>query len=70
MKAKDYIIYTDMDGTVLTDWSLGPVVPERNLGRIRKFVEEGGSFSVASGKLDFLKLRCARENNALFEGAV
>lgn len=50
MKAKDLVIYTDMDGTVLTDWSMGPVVPERNLELIKKFVEEGGSFSVASGR--------------------
>lgn len=50
MKATDVIIYTDMDGTALTDWSLGPVVPERNLARIRAFVSAGGLFSVASGR--------------------
>lgn len=50
MNAKDVTIYTDMDGTVLTDWSLGPVVPRRNLERIREFVAAGGSFSVASGR--------------------
>jgi len=50
MKAEDIIIYTDMDGTVLSDWNLGPVVPERNLRLIRQFVEEGGAFSVASGR--------------------
>ncbi len=50
MKANDIIIYTDMDGTVLSDWDLGPVVPERNLRLIRQFVEAGGCFSVASGR--------------------
>ena len=50
MKASDVILYTDMDGTALTDWSLGPVVPERNLTAIRAFVAAGGLFSVASGR--------------------
>lgn len=39
-----------MDGTVLTDWDMGPVVPERNLRLIRRFVEEGGCFSAATGR--------------------
>ena len=47
MKATDVIIYTDMDGTALTDWSLGPVVPERNLARIRAFVSAGAWYSPA-----------------------
>lgn len=50
MKASDVILYTDMDGTALTDWNLGPVVPERNLAAIRAFVAAGGLFSVASGR--------------------
>lgn len=50
MKAKDIIIYTDMDGTALSDWDKGPVVPERSLQLIQRFVAEGGCFSVASGR--------------------
>lgn len=50
MKASDIVIYSDMDGTVLTDWNMGPVVPQRNLQLIKRFVDEGGSFSVASGR--------------------
>ena len=50
MKANDVIIYTDMDGTLLTDRSMGPVVPERSLRQIRRFVEEGGCFGAASGR--------------------
>lgn len=50
MNANEIILYTDMDGTVLSDWSMGPVVPERNLRLIRRFVEAGGCFSVASGR--------------------
>ncbi len=50
MKANDVIIYSDMDGTLLTDWSMGPVVPEPNLRLIRELVERGGSFSVATGR--------------------
>lgn len=57
MKANDIILYSDMDGTALTDWSLGPVVPEENLRLIRKFVDEGGSFSVASGRQAGIILR-------------
>ena len=44
------IIMTDLDGTLLTDWSLGPVVPKRNLESITEFVKEGGNFSIASGR--------------------
>lgn len=50
MNANEIILYTDMDGTVLTDWDMGPVVPERNLRLIRRFVEAGGCFSAASGR--------------------
>lgn len=50
MKACDLVLYTDMDGTALTDWDRGPVVPERSLRLIRRFTEEGGAFSVASGR--------------------
>lgn len=50
MNACDLVLYTDMDGTALTDWSLGPVVPERSLRLIRQFTRAGGRFSVASGR--------------------
>ena len=44
------ILYTDMDGTVLTDWMKGPVVPQRNVESIRRFMEKGGTFAIASGR--------------------
>lgn len=50
MKAKDLIIYSDMDGTMLTDWSRGPNMPPKNLAAIRGFIEKGGTLSVASGR--------------------
>lgn len=56
MDFQNIIIYTDMDGTVLTDWSLGPVVPHRSMESIKRFMEKGGTFSIASGRqhLDIL----------------
>ena len=56
MDFQNIIIYTDMDGTVLTDWSLGPVVPQRSMASIKRFMEKGGTFSIASGRqhLDIL----------------
>ena len=50
MDFQNIIIYTDMDGTVLTDWDRGPVVPQRNLLAINRFMEKGGTFSIASGR--------------------
>ena len=50
MDFQNIIIYTDMDGTVLTDWDRGPVVPQRNLLAIKRFMEKGGTFSIASGR--------------------
>ena len=50
MDFSNIIIYTDMDGTVLTDWDRGPVVPQRSMASIRRFMEEGGTFSIASGR--------------------
>lgn len=50
MKASEMILFSDMDGTLLTDWDRGPVVPESNLRAIGRFVSEGGLFSVASGR--------------------
>jgi len=56
MDFQNIVIYTDMDGTVLTDWDLGPVVPQRNMESIKRFMEKGGTFSIASGRqhLDIL----------------
>lgn len=56
MDFQNIVIYTDMDGTVLTDWDRGPVVPQRNLAAIQRFIKQGGTFSVASGRqyLDIL----------------
>lgn len=58
MELKNFVIYSDMDGTLLTEWSMGPYVPKRNLESITRFVNEGGSFSIASGRqyLDTLSL--------------
>ncbi len=50
MKANETIIFSDMDGTLLTDWSKGPYIPEANLEAIRRFIEAGGLFSVATGR--------------------
>ncbi len=50
MKAKDLLIYSDMDGTMLSDWSLGPVVPERNRQAIMEFTKLGGAISIATGR--------------------
>jgi HAD-superfamily hydrolase, subfamily IIB len=50
MRADEVIIYSDMDGTMLTDWSLGPYVPEANLTAIKGFLSAGGMFSIASGR--------------------
>lgn len=50
MDLQNVIIYTDMDGTVLTDWDRGPVVPQRNLASITRFMEKGGTFAIASGR--------------------
>ena len=56
MDFQNIIIYTDMDGTVLTDWDRGPVVPQRSMASIKRFMEKGGTFSIASGRqhLDIL----------------
>lgn len=50
MKADEVIIFSDMDGTLLTDWSLGPYIPQVNLDAIQRFSAAGGLFSVASGR--------------------
>ncbi len=50
MNPKDILLYADMDGTMLTDWALGPVIPQRNLGALNRFVKDGGAFSIATGR--------------------
>lgn len=50
MEPNKLILYTDMDGTALTDWNLGPYVPDYNIKMIRRFISDGGLFSVASGR--------------------
>ncbi|MGE4277351.1 MAG: HAD-IIB family hydrolase [Lawsonibacter sp.] len=61
MKSNELIIYSDLDGTMLTDWERGPYVPKENLNAIKRFISEGGLFSIASG-------RHYRDSQALFEG--
>lgn len=50
MKSDEVILFSDMDGTMLTDWDRGPYVPARNLDAVRRFLSEGGMFSVATGR--------------------
>lgn len=50
MKPDELILFCDMDGTLLTDWNLGPYIPEPNLQAIRRFIAAGGLFSVATGR--------------------
>ncbi len=50
MELKNFIIYADMDGTMLTDWDLGPYVPQRNIEAITRLMAEGGAFSIATGR--------------------
>ena len=61
MKEKEVIIFSDMDGTLLSDWSLGPHLPTENLEAIKRFISAGGLFSIASG-------RQFRETLEFFEG--
>lgn len=44
------ILYTDLDGTCITDWDKGPSIPAANLKAIRRFTANGGLFSVATGR--------------------
>jgi Cof subfamily protein (haloacid dehalogenase superfamily) len=50
MDPKKTIIFSDMDGTLLTSWDLGPVIPTSNLTSIKKWLDLGGMFSVATGR--------------------
>jgi HAD-superfamily hydrolase, subfamily IIB len=50
MRADETIIFSDMDGTLLTDWSMGPIVAPFNMDAIKRFISAGGLFSIASGR--------------------
>ena len=43
---KDYLLVSDIDGTLLTNG----VIPKRNIEAIDYFIKESGKFSVASGR--------------------
>ncbi|MDO5517281.1 MAG: Cof-type HAD-IIB family hydrolase [Clostridium sp.] len=46
-KYDGYVIYTDLDGTLLNDEK---EVPEKNKEAINYFIENGGRFSIATGR--------------------
>ncbi len=50
MKAEELIIFSDMDGTLLSDWNPEPYLPKVNLEAIKRFIAAGGLFSIASGR--------------------
>ena len=50
MKAEELIIFSDMDGTLLSDWNPKPYLPKANLEAIKRFISAGGLFSIASGR--------------------
>lgn len=58
MKLSDYIILSDVDGTLLTK---DGVVPERNIEALKRFTAKGGRFGIATGRSkelteDFVKM--------------
>lgn len=46
-KISDFIIMSDVDGTLLPD---GKPVPERNIEALRRFTAKGGRFGIATGR--------------------
>lgn len=50
MNPKDMVIYSDMDGTLLSSWNLGPIIVDKNIKMIKRWEELGGSFSIATGR--------------------
>lgn len=50
MDPKDVVIFSDMDGTLLSSWELGPIIVEKNLQAMKKWRDLGGSFSIATGR--------------------
>lgn len=47
LKISDYIIVSDVDGTLLP---YGSEIPRRNFEALERFVAKGGSFSIATGR--------------------
>lgn len=47
MKISDYIIVSDVDGTLLP---YGCEIPRRNIEALERFVAKGGKFSIATGR--------------------
>jgi len=59
MKLGDYLLFSDVDGTLLPYVSGG--VPQRNIEAIERFIEKGGRFGIATGRSrtsaeEFIKL--------------
>ena len=50
MNPKNVMIYSDMDGTLLSSWSKGPIISHKNEEAIKKFIDQGGLFSIATGR--------------------
>lgn len=50
MDSKDLMIYSDMDGTLLSSWDKGPIISPKNEDAIRQFIREDGLFSIATGR--------------------
>lgn len=46
-KYKNYVIYTDLDGTLLNDEK---EVSQQNREAIERFIEDGGKFAIATGR--------------------
>lgn len=52
MDFKDIVIYSDADNTFLKSWGFGifPAPPQNNLDAIKYFMDNGGHFSMATGR--------------------
>jgi len=50
MKFDQYILYSDLDGTLLSSWDRGPIIDSDNMKSIQMFIEKGGLFSIATGR--------------------
>ena len=49
MKFKDYLLFSDVDGTLLP-YTENAEVPKRNIEAIERFIKQGGSFGLATGR--------------------
>ncbi len=45
------ILYSDLDGTLLTDWDKGSKLTEQSKTAIRRWINAGNYFSVATGRI-------------------